>query len=243
MTHPDGPRREAYVASRLRDAPGPVVAVSDWMRAVPDQIAPFVPGTWSSLGTDGFGLSDTRRALRQHFGVDASSIVLRVLEQLVQRRRPGQIRPPRGDQDLRTCRDTRQAEPRPQRRRAENTMTDTIHHPTTPEAGRARRDPGPRTRRAFEELRRAIFAEGALDRKTKQLIAVAVAHVTQCPYLHRRTHVTGNPGRGHARRRSWSRSGSLRRSTLEAPSLMRRERSTPSRRPRATGRNRDGWTP
>ena len=83
MTHPDGPRREAYVASRLRDAPGPVVAVSDWMRAVPDQIAPFVPGTWSSLGTDGFGLSDTRRALRQHFGVDAPSIVLRVLEQLV----------------------------------------------------------------------------------------------------------------------------------------------------------------
>jgi pyruvate dehydrogenase E1 component len=59
------------------------VAVSDWMRAVPDQIAPFVPGTWSSLGTDGFGLSDTRRALRHHFGVDASSIVLRVIEQLV----------------------------------------------------------------------------------------------------------------------------------------------------------------
>ena len=83
LLHPDGPRREAYVTSRLRDAPGPVVAVSDWMRAVPDQIAPFVPGAWSSLGTDGFGLSDTRRALRQHFGVDAPSIVLRVLEQLV----------------------------------------------------------------------------------------------------------------------------------------------------------------
>jgi pyruvate dehydrogenase E1 component len=81
--HPEGPRREAHVTSRLRAAPGPVVAVSDWMRAVPDQIAPFVPGAWSSLGTDGFGLSDTRQALRRHFRVDAASIVLRVLEQLV----------------------------------------------------------------------------------------------------------------------------------------------------------------
>ena len=57
--------------------------MSDWMRAVPDQIAPFVPGPWSSLGTDGFGLSDTRAALRRHFRVDAPSITLRVLEQLV----------------------------------------------------------------------------------------------------------------------------------------------------------------
>ena len=83
LLHPDHPRRIAYVTSRLQDQPGPVVAVSDWMRAVPDQIAPFVPGTWSSLGTDGFGLSDTRPTLRRHFRVDAPSIVLRVLGQLV----------------------------------------------------------------------------------------------------------------------------------------------------------------
>ncbi|MPZ95295.1 MAG: pyruvate dehydrogenase (acetyl-transferring), homodimeric type [Propionibacteriales bacterium] len=82
LMHPDRPRRAAYVTARLRDEPGPVVAVSDWMRAVPDQIAPFVPGAWSSLGTDGFGRSDTRRALRRHFKVDAPAIVLRVLEQL-----------------------------------------------------------------------------------------------------------------------------------------------------------------
>jgi len=63
--------------------PGPVTAVSDWMRAVPDQIAPFVPAAWSSLGTDGFGQSDTRGALRRRFHVDAHSIVLRVLTQLV----------------------------------------------------------------------------------------------------------------------------------------------------------------
>jgi pyruvate dehydrogenase E1 component len=52
------------------------------MRAVPDQIAPFVEGDWSSLGTDGFGLSDTRGALRRHFRVDAPSILLKVLERL-----------------------------------------------------------------------------------------------------------------------------------------------------------------
>lgn len=56
------------------------------MRAVPDQIAPFVPGRWTSLGTDGFGRSDTREALRRHFKVDAHSIVQRVLEELIEGR-------------------------------------------------------------------------------------------------------------------------------------------------------------
>jgi pyruvate dehydrogenase E1 component len=83
LLHPGQPRRVAYVTGRLQEEPGPVVAVSDWMRAVPDQIAPFVPGAWVSLGTDGFGRSDTRPALRRHFRVDPQSIVLRVLEQLV----------------------------------------------------------------------------------------------------------------------------------------------------------------
>ena len=84
--HPDEPQRTPYVTARLRGQRGPVVAVSDWMRAVPDQIAPFVPGDWSSLGTDGFGLSDTRAALRRHFGVDAPSIALRVVERLAHQR-------------------------------------------------------------------------------------------------------------------------------------------------------------
>ena len=65
------------------DTPGPVVAVSDWMRAVPDQIAPFVPDAWASLGTDGFGHSDTRAALRRPLRLDAPSIVLRALQQMV----------------------------------------------------------------------------------------------------------------------------------------------------------------
>jgi pyruvate dehydrogenase E1 component len=80
--HPQKLQRTPYVTGRLEGQEGPVVAVSDWMRAVPDQIAPFVRGDWSSLGTDGFGMSDTRAALRRHFHVDAPSIVLRALERL-----------------------------------------------------------------------------------------------------------------------------------------------------------------
>jgi pyruvate dehydrogenase E1 component len=80
--HPDKPQGTPYVTVRLTGQRGPVVAVSDWMRAVPDQIAPFVRSDWSSLGTDGFGMSDTRIALRRHFRVDPASIVVRVLERL-----------------------------------------------------------------------------------------------------------------------------------------------------------------
>ena len=60
------------------------------MRAVPDQIAPWVPGDFASLGTDGFGLSDTRGALRRHFQVDAASIVVKVLGELARR---GEVKP------------------------------------------------------------------------------------------------------------------------------------------------------
>jgi pyruvate dehydrogenase E1 component len=80
--HPDEPSRVPYVTLRLRGRGRSTIAVSDWMRAVPDQVAQFVEGDWTSLGTDGFGLSDTRAALRRHFRVDAPSIVLTVLELL-----------------------------------------------------------------------------------------------------------------------------------------------------------------
>ena len=62
--------------------PGPVVAVSDWIKSVPDQIARWVPGTYTSLGTDGFGFSDTRPAARRFFHVDAESITVAVLWEL-----------------------------------------------------------------------------------------------------------------------------------------------------------------
>ncbi|MFG2510548.1 pyruvate dehydrogenase (acetyl-transferring), homodimeric type [Streptomyces rubiginosohelvolus] len=74
-----------YVTQALSGAPGPVLAVSDWMRQVPDQISQWVEQDWSSLGTDGFGLSDTRDAARRHFGVDAQSIVVASLAQLAKR--------------------------------------------------------------------------------------------------------------------------------------------------------------
>ncbi|MCZ2837197.1 pyruvate dehydrogenase (acetyl-transferring), homodimeric type [Modestobacter sp. VKM Ac-2985] len=74
-----------YVTQQLTDVPGPIIAVSDWMKAVPDLLTPFIPGGMTSLGTDGFGLSDTRPALRRHFRVDAESIVVRTLASLAQR--------------------------------------------------------------------------------------------------------------------------------------------------------------
>ena len=61
-------------------------------------------------------------------------------------------------------------------------MTDTVHHPTTPELAARRKVLAPGIHDAFEDFSRAVFAEGALPEKSKQLIAVAVAHVTQCPY-------------------------------------------------------------
>jgi pyruvate dehydrogenase E1 component len=80
--HPTEPARSPYVADALRDAEGPVVAVSDFMKVVSDQVAPFVATPFTSLGTDGYGYSDTRTALRRHFEVDAPNIVVAVLASL-----------------------------------------------------------------------------------------------------------------------------------------------------------------
>ncbi|MBM7438526.1 pyruvate dehydrogenase (acetyl-transferring), homodimeric type [Streptomyces sp. HB132] len=80
-----GEERVPYVAQALSGAPGPVLAVSDWMRAVPDSISQWVEQDWSSLGTDGFGLSDTREGARRHFGVDPQSVTVAALAQLARR--------------------------------------------------------------------------------------------------------------------------------------------------------------
>jgi pyruvate dehydrogenase E1 component len=85
LLHPAEEPRVPFVTQVLKDTEGPVVAVSDWMRAVPDLLAPYVPGGLASLGTDGFGLSDTRPALRRHFRVDAESVVVKTLTQLANR--------------------------------------------------------------------------------------------------------------------------------------------------------------
>jgi len=83
LLHPEDEGRVPYVTSALAGPDNPVVvAVSDWIRAVPDQISRWVPGPYTSLGTDGFGFSDTRPAARRFFHVDAESITLAVLAEL-----------------------------------------------------------------------------------------------------------------------------------------------------------------
>ena len=82
LTHPREERRRPYISVALEDASGPVIAVSDYMRAVQDQIAPWMRHTWCSLGTDGFGFADTRAAARRYFLVDAESIVVATLQNL-----------------------------------------------------------------------------------------------------------------------------------------------------------------
>jgi pyruvate dehydrogenase E1 component len=81
LLNPENPKT-AYVTQKLAKTEGPVIAVSDFMRAVQDQIASWVPNEFYSLGTDGFGLSDTRGALRRHFKVDGESIAVAALAQL-----------------------------------------------------------------------------------------------------------------------------------------------------------------
>ncbi|XUL87846.1 pyruvate dehydrogenase (acetyl-transferring), homodimeric type [Streptomyces galilaeus] len=82
LLHPEEEQQVPYVTRKLSGAEGPFVAVSDWMRSVPDQIARWVPGTYQSLGADGFGFADTRGAARRFFHIDAESIVAAVLTEL-----------------------------------------------------------------------------------------------------------------------------------------------------------------
>ncbi len=80
--HPAQPPRKSYLEQTLQSEQGVFVAVSDNMKIVPDQIAPWVPGGLATLGTDGFGRSDTRERLRRFFEVDAESTVVATLHAL-----------------------------------------------------------------------------------------------------------------------------------------------------------------
>ena len=82
MLHPDQPSRRSYVAASLAESPEVIVAASDYMKALPDLIAKWVPGDLVALGTDGFGRSDTREALRDFFEVDARFVTLATLHAL-----------------------------------------------------------------------------------------------------------------------------------------------------------------
>jgi pyruvate dehydrogenase E1 component len=85
MLHPEETPRRSYLEEILFPERGAFVAVSDSMRAVPDQIAPWVPGGMVTLGTDGFGRSDTRVKLRRFFEIDAESVVIATLYSLARK--------------------------------------------------------------------------------------------------------------------------------------------------------------
>jgi pyruvate dehydrogenase E1 component len=80
--HPGEDNPVPWVTQKLQGRPGPVVAVSDYMRQVQDQIVNWVPGEFASLGADGFGFSDTRAAARRFFHIDGPSIAVRTLQLL-----------------------------------------------------------------------------------------------------------------------------------------------------------------
>jgi pyruvate dehydrogenase E1 component len=85
MLHPDQEPRQSYVAGLFAGDESPIIAMSDYMKLVPDQIARWLPGRLFSLGTDGFGRSETREALRRFFEIDAECVALAALHQLARR--------------------------------------------------------------------------------------------------------------------------------------------------------------
>jgi pyruvate dehydrogenase E1 component len=92
LNHPGEAPRTPYVTEKLSGTTGPVIAVSDYMRAVPLQIARWVPADYRVLGADGFGFADTRPAARRFFHIDAQSVVVQALQALAD---AGQMDPAR----------------------------------------------------------------------------------------------------------------------------------------------------
>ncbi len=94
MLHPDEPPRLPYVAEQLSEAPGPIVAATDYMRTYPDQIRPYLPRRYCTLGTDGYGRSDMRSQLRKFFEVNRWYIAVAALKALADEGEigPGRVR-------------------------------------------------------------------------------------------------------------------------------------------------------
>jgi pyruvate dehydrogenase E1 component len=80
--HPGEEPRTSYVEQCLGGRPDPVIASTDYMRSVADQIREWIPGSYSTLGTDGFGRSDTRQKLRRFFEIDRHHVVVAALKAL-----------------------------------------------------------------------------------------------------------------------------------------------------------------
>ncbi|MFQ5693821.1 MAG: pyruvate dehydrogenase (acetyl-transferring), homodimeric type, partial [Nitrospinota bacterium] len=90
LLHPGEAPRVPYLTQCLKDAPGVFVAASDYVKALPDSVSPWFPKPLVSLGTDGFGRSDSRKALRDFFEVDARYVTLATLTALM---REGKLKP------------------------------------------------------------------------------------------------------------------------------------------------------
>jgi pyruvate dehydrogenase E1 component len=96
--HPAEAQKTPYLLNALGDVDMPIIAASDYMKIVPDQIAPWLPGRLTSLGTDGFGRSENREHLRRFFEVDAASIASAALASLA---RWGRFDPKRAQEAVR----------------------------------------------------------------------------------------------------------------------------------------------
>jgi pyruvate dehydrogenase E1 component len=82
MLHPTLPQKRSYLEEQLAGVKGPFIAASDYVRAWPEHVTPWIPGDYYVLGTDGMGRSETRQALRRHVEVDAESITIATLSRL-----------------------------------------------------------------------------------------------------------------------------------------------------------------
>ena len=82
--HPAEPQKRPYILGAIERADGPIIAATDFMKSVPDQLAPWLADRIVTLGTDGFGRSDNREHLRRHFEVNAESIAVAALSRLAQ---------------------------------------------------------------------------------------------------------------------------------------------------------------
>jgi pyruvate dehydrogenase E1 component len=98
--HPESPPRVPYITQALAGVEGPFITASDYMKSLGDLVARWVPGRIVPLGTDGFGMSDTREALRRHFEVDAECIVIGALDGLRQEGKVTAQELARASQDL-----------------------------------------------------------------------------------------------------------------------------------------------
>jgi pyruvate dehydrogenase E1 component len=94
LLHPDQPARQCWIEQCLADSEGPVIASTDYVKNFAEQIRPFIAGDYRVLGTDGFGRSDSREALRRHFEVDRHYVTVTALKALADQQDDNKVKDP-----------------------------------------------------------------------------------------------------------------------------------------------------